>query len=136
MKTYNTKHIQYIKAFEDLTDARVKDCFEYHKRIAFIVKNGDVHKAIGKNAKNVKRVQNKLNKKIKVVEYSENTKKFIENVLKPLNIKRVEKDNQTYTIIPEDERTKSIVIGRGGSHIELIRDIIKRHHDYDKLRVQ
>jgi len=136
MKTYNTKHIQYIKAFETLTNAEVKDCFEYHKRIAFIVKNGDLYKAIGKNAKNIKRVQKKLNKKIKVVEYSDNTKTFIENVLKPLNVEAVEQDGETYTIIPEDERTKSIIIGRGGSHIELIRNIIKRHHEYNKLRVQ
>ena len=135
MKTYTTQHLQYIKAFEDLTGAECKDCFEYHKRVAFVVKEGQVHKAVGKNAKKVKRVQKKLGQKIKVIEYSDDTGKFIENVLQPLNV-TIDESSNTYTIVPEDERTKSIVIGRGGSHIQLIKKIVDRHHDFENLRVQ
>ena len=56
---------------ENVSGARVKDCFQDDDTIYFIVAQGEIGKAIGKSGMNIKRVQDELHKKIKVVEFRE-----------------------------------------------------------------
>ena len=67
----STDEIKYIGLFESMTGATVKDCiFEDNKnKIVYVVKEGDMGLAIGKNGANAQRVKETLNKPIDIIEY-------------------------------------------------------------------
>lgn len=68
----STDEIKYIGLFESMTGATVKDCiFEDNKnKIVYVVKEGDMGLAIGKNGTNAQKVKETLNKPIDIIEYS------------------------------------------------------------------
>lgn len=132
----DTDHLEYLNYFEDLTGAEVKDCFTYHDKITFIIANGDLGLALGKNAKNIDQAETRLGQDIKVVEYDENPADFLYNFLQPLDVDDVTDDDGLLTITPENDRAKGIIIGRGGNHIERIQDVMSRHFDYDRITVE
>ena len=59
--------MRYISLFESLTGAKVKDCI-VNDIVIFIVHENEMGKAIGKQGSNIKRIENILKKKIKLVE--------------------------------------------------------------------
>lgn len=78
-----------ISLFEKMTGADVMDCISDDERIVFIVKEGDVGAAIGKGGENVKTAMEKFGKKIDIIEYSTDLKKFVRNVFAPLKLEDV-----------------------------------------------
>ena len=65
--TYDLELIKIINLFESTTKARVKDAFYMKETLTFIVFEGDIFKALGKNLENLRRVESMLKKKIKIV---------------------------------------------------------------------
>ncbi len=134
----SNEEMQYIALAEDVTNAPIIDCIEMDDRVTFIVEHGKLGKAIGKNAKNLKRLENMLNKEIKFVENDEDTKRFILNLFKPFDVEEVvvmegEDGSQVnVTITPED---KGKAIGANGRNINILREIAKRHHNVTRLKV-
>lgn len=84
-----TDTIRYIALFETLTGAVTKDCITENNSILFIVKEGNAGLAIGKNGINIQKLQSTLNKKIEVLEYSDNIIKFIQNMFRPAKIEDI-----------------------------------------------
>jgi len=87
----STDEIKYIGLFESMTGATVKDCiFEDNKnKIVYVVKEGDMGLAIGKNGANAQRVKETLNKPIDIIEYSDDPVKFIKNIIWPVKVKSI-----------------------------------------------
>jgi len=83
----DNESIQVIAMFEMITKAKVKDCLINHNKITFIVSEGNAGKAIGKNGYNVKLLEKKLNKKVEIIEFSHDPKKFVINILRPVRVK-------------------------------------------------
>jgi N utilization substance protein A len=54
-----TEGIRYIALFESLTRAVARDCYidDENDRVIFVVKEGDMGLAIGKNGNNINRVK-------------------------------------------------------------------------------
>ena len=60
----NADMIKNISLFESITGAKVKDCFEDNQEnLVFVVKQGHIVKAIGKNGNTAKKLKDMLNKK-------------------------------------------------------------------------
>ena len=78
-----------ITLFEKMTGANVMDCISDDERIVFIVKEGDVGAAIGKGGENVKLATEKFGKKIDIIEFSTDLKKFVKNIFAPLKLEDV-----------------------------------------------
>ncbi|EHP87916.1 NusA-like transcription termination signal-binding factor [Methanotorris formicicus] len=133
-----TDEIMKIGYFEKLSGATVLDCICDDERIVFVVKEGDMGAAIGKGGENVKTAMEKFGKKIDVIEYSSNLKKFIRNIFAPIELedvwfKKVKGDLIAYIRInPKFRRT---VIGNRGKNIERAVEIAKRHTDIKNIRV-
>ncbi|HIP15648.1 MAG TPA: NusA-like transcription termination signal-binding factor, partial [Methanothermococcus okinawensis] len=81
--------IMKINFFEKLTGAEVIDCVSDDERIVFVVKEGNMGAAIGRGGENVKTAMEKFNKKIDIVEYSKDLKKFVRNIFEPLKLEDV-----------------------------------------------
>ena len=111
---------------ERVTQTRVKDCFQDNDTIYFVVAPGDLGKAIGKGGVNVKRVQNELGKRIKVIEYSDDLARFIRNIIYPLSIEKITIQENKVLLEDQSKKAKSLLIGREGKHLELINRAIQR----------
>ena len=139
--------MELISLFNNISGAIIKDCLvfkspeNYGEIIIFLVKKQDVGKAIGKNGEHVKDLMSKLQKKIDVIPFSENLEEFIQfilnttkNSIKVQNIEIKSSRNQKKTVIitvrPQD---RGKAIGKDGSMIRKIKELVLRHFDVDNV---
>ena len=129
-----------------MTGAKVKDCIanDRHARLArdslansliFIMEENEMGKAIGKNGINIKRTENNLKKKIKLVEFNNDVLQFVKNMIYPIDVLKVEDDNGTLTIHGKDTGTKAMLIGRERQNINHLSDIVKRYFDVKEIKI-
>ncbi|KYC45722.1 MAG: transcription elongation factor NusA-like protein [Candidatus Methanofastidiosum methylothiophilum] len=137
----STDEIKYIGLFESMTGATVKDCiFEDNKnKIVYVVKEGDMGLAIGKNGANAQRVKETLNKPIDIIEYSDDPVKFIMNIIWPVKVKSIHvserKDGKKIAVLDINKKDKGLVIGKEGKNIDRIKNLLKRHHNLDDIMI-
>jgi N utilization substance protein A len=137
----STDEIKYIGLFESMTGATVKDCiFEDNRnKIVYVVKEGDMGLAIGKNGTNAQKVKETLNKPIDIIEYSEDPVKFIKNIIWPVKVKSIHvserKDGKKIAILDINKKDKGLVIGKEGKNIDRIKNLLKRHHNLDDIMI-
>jgi len=136
-----TDEIRYIGLFESMTGATVKDCiFEDNKnKIVYVVKEGDMGLAIGKNGANAQRVKETVNKSIDIIEYSEDPVKFIKNIIWPVKVKSIHvserRDGKKIAVLDINKKDKGLVIGKEGKNIDRIKNLLKRHHNLDDIMI-
>ena len=125
----------FISLFEKITKANLKDCFEEGDKLYFIVKQGEIGKAIGKGAVNVKKIQNKTNRKIKIVEFNPQTIGFIKNSIYPVIAKDIQEKDDVVIITAKDSYNRGLLIGRGAKNLREIEKITKRYFNITEIKV-
>ena len=72
-----------ISLFQKITKVTPRDCLDDEKqdRLIFVVNEGKMGLAIGKNGSNIKSLQNLLKRNIELVEYYNDPIKFLKNLL-------------------------------------------------------
>jgi len=118
---------------EKIARVRVKDCFkdENSSVIYFVVEAGQLGKAVGKGGVNIKKVQDQLGKKIKVVEYRSSVINFIKSFIYPLKVDDIVEENDTIILKDSSKKTKSLLIGREGRNLSIINRAVKRFFNKD-----
>lgn len=111
---------------ERITGAHVKDCFKDEDTIYFVVGIGELGRAIGKSGVNIRRVQNELGKRIKIIEYRETAVDFVKKVIYPANVEEIIEESEEIIIKDSSKKTKSILIGRGGKNLKMINRAVSR----------
>ncbi|MBI2582534.1 NusA-like transcription termination signal-binding factor [Candidatus Woesearchaeota archaeon] len=112
---------------ERVTRAKVKDCFtDEEGNIFFVVAAGEAGKAIGKGASNIKRLQQELQRKIRVIEYSDDVVGFVKNIIYPLRVQSIKEESEAVIINETNKKAKSLLIGRQGKNLKLINRAVKR----------
>ncbi|MBS3135042.1 NusA-like transcription termination signal-binding factor [Candidatus Woesearchaeota archaeon] len=117
--------IQKINLFEKLTKARVKDVFN-DNGLLVVVNFGDIGKAVGKNGANIRRYSEMINERVKVVEFNSNPIVFFKNLVMPLKIGNIEKNDSFINVIADVE-TKGLLIGRNQKNLEQYKKIFKKY---------
>lgn len=127
--------INNINLFESLTNAKVKDCFLDGDKLVFLIEEGNVKKALGRNNSNVERISRILKKEIKIIAFSNDVCKFVSNLIYPNKADEIKVDNKFVDIIVSDNVVKGRIYGRGRENLKRVNNIVKNYFDIDEIRV-
>ena len=107
------QNMRYLNLFEKITGIRTRFCFEYNNFLMFCVPRPMISKAIGEKGRNIKKLNDILGKRIKIVPAprdSGDAELLIKSIVDPVTIKNVEvAENE---IIVNAGRNKAALIGR------------------------
>ncbi len=131
---YDVNLMKYMQLFETLTRTKLKDCIS-DEQLIFIVEENEIGRAIGKGGSNVRRLEELLKKKIKIVEFSPDVKQFIRNFVMPLQVKDVNEEEGVVTIVGPDTRTKGLLIGRERKNLDNLKGVVNRYFKVEDIRV-
>jgi len=124
-----------ISLFQKITKVTPRDCIDDEKqdRLIFVINEGKMGLAIGKNGSNIKSLQNLLKRNIELVEYYNDPIKFLKNLLNAKLIKEVKistrADGSPQAIVLVNPNDKGLVVGRAGRNAEKARLLAKRYFD-------
>jgi len=134
-----TESIQYIALFENMTKAKILDCIVEEDRLVYVVKQGDMGLAIGKNGENINRVKKALDKPIELIEYSDDPITFLKNAFGPVSLNSVtiiNKNEKRLAYAEVYNKEKGLAIGRNGKNIEKVKILARRHHNIEDVILQ
>jgi len=136
-----SKEMSYIALFENMTGATARDCIvdDELNRIIFIVKEGDLGVAIGRNGKNIRLLERMTGKKHEIIEHSDRPDQFIRNALKPAKVNEVRiterPDGKSIAVVSVNPRDKGVAIGKNGRNAERIRFLAKRYFQIQNVSI-
>jgi N utilization substance protein A len=136
-----TDELRLMSLFQSRTKVTARDCLDDQKydRIIFVVNEGNMGLAIGKNGSNIKALSNILKRNIELVEFFDDPSKFLKHVFnsKFINeIKLTEKvDGSSQAIVLVDASKKGLVVGREGRNAERARLLAKRYFDISSVLI-
>lgn len=133
---YTKELLDLMGLFSAVTGARLKDTFETEEITYFIVEPGQIGKAIGKNAVNIKKLQRKLNKKFKIIEFHPELTRFIANLIFPFKVDSIEESEGLVTLKSQDRQTKGLLIGRNAKNLKTMTDVVKRYFQINEIKVE
>jgi N utilization substance protein A len=137
--TFDTDTIRTITLFENITHAPVKDCVidKETNTVYFLIEQGKIGVAIGKNGSSVKHAEKAIGKTIKLFESSNDLVTFVKKMIPQATSIKVKNEDSKVTIeIRVDKKNRPIVIGRNGRNLRLYKELLKRNHKVDDLVVR
>jgi len=132
---YDKNILDIMNTFEKITHSRIKDCIVEEDRLIFVVLPGQLGKALGKKAENIKKLFSLLKKKIKIVEYNEDKLKFIQNFIHPLKIDNIHEEDNIVVLESADMGVKGLLIGRAAQNLRRLEEYIRRYFDIKEIKV-
>lgn len=124
------KERRYIEELRILTKSTAVDCVidDRFERIIYIIKEGDMGYAIGKNGDNIKKLSRVLGKRIEMVEYNVIREDFVRNMFRPAEVSEVTFPEGTSSVhvVMQSRSNLGLAIGKGGANIEKVRLLVKR----------
>lgn len=136
--TYDMALMHHIALFEQLTHAKLRDCFQDPVRncLTFVVEQGEVGKALGKGAINLRRLEELLKKRVRIVEFADNPLQLIHNFIQPLQAKNIERDAEDRIVITgADEQTNGRIIGRNAQNLRSLETNVRRYYAVKEIKV-
>lgn len=136
MQTLDMRFIRYLNLFSKVTGVRSKNCFVYNNFLVFAVPSFSVSKAIGPEGRNVRKLVDIMQKKVKIIslpESIEDAEKFISEIIKPIQFKSLE-INGDEIIISGSRQTKATIIGRNKVRLLELKKVVEEFFG-KKLRV-
>ena len=138
IKTLNMQHIRYANLFNQVTRIRTNHCFEYNNAIVFAVPRKLVSRAIGPDNSNLKRLNQVLGKKVKIVAIPlgrEDITNFVSVITYPVRFKAIEiKEDEA--IINASNQSKAALIGRNRVRLNEMTNVLGQYFGIKKVMVK
>ena len=115
VSTLNMQDIRHLNLFNQITRINTRHCMTYNGTLIFCVPKNFVSKAVGENARNLKKMSEILGKRIRVIPLPkgvQEAKKFIENVVTPVTFKDLEITDKEIILNAGGTQNKAALIGR------------------------
>ena len=129
--------MRYINILDRESRVKTSKCFVYNNTIFFAVPRNKVSRAIGPNAINIKKIQEKIGKPIKIIGEAEgigDMGRFIQDVVTPVRFKSLELKEKGVVITAGSNQSKASLIGRNRRRLDELSRIVKDTFGFD-LRV-
>lgn len=133
--SFDTDVLKCMALFENLTHAEIKDCFFDREKLVFLVKQGEMGKALGKNKTNIIKLEKMLKRKVKIVEFNPNRLQFITNYLAPLKIVDIKEEGDIVTVTGADTKTKGLIIGIKAQNLRNLEKIVSKYFRVEEIKV-
>lgn len=126
-----------MQYFESVTKTKVKDCFvDLRGILTFVVEQGQIIKAVGRNASNVKKLETKLNKKIRIVEFRSEIENLVKNLMHPNKSTSIVFEDGIVSVTPADLKSRGYMIGKSAIMLKTNFEILKRFYpDLKELKI-
>ncbi len=136
-QVFDSELIKLISYFEQRTHTRVRDCFyDQNGKLTFIVEEGDLGKALGKGAKNLRDLENRLGKKVRISEWKTDKIALIRSFTSPLEIVDIEeRDDGVVVLKGKDEKTNGLLIGKKARNLRNLEWMIRKYHEVPEIKV-
>lgn len=128
---------RYLALFEEETDVAARDCIVEDDRLIVVVPPDEMGKAIGSGGERVQRIENRVDKRVELVEDADTAEAFVANALSPAAVYNVtiseNEDVVAYAEVAEEDR--GVAIGTDGRTIDRARALADRHFDVDDVQL-
>jgi len=136
-RTLSDEARRFIGLFDEETDVSPTDCLVESDRVVFLIPAGKMADAIGPNGRTVKRVEEKIGRRIELLEDADTPEAFVENMLAPAVVRGVtiseQGDRIAYAEVVDADR--GVAIGTDGEHIKTARTLARRQFDIDDIQL-
>lgn len=132
INTIGMQDLRYLNLFEKITGVSTRFCFKYNEAVIFSVPREIVSRAMGDGGRNLRRINEIIGKRVKVVAYPKSTKDaeyFIRAVVAPNTFKSVEVRDKEIVMNAGDN--KAMLIGRNKRRLQEMQDIVKDFFSLD-----
>ncbi len=131
----DSNSLELMKVFEQRTGAKVADVVEDDRGIVFIVEEGQIGKAIGKQGSTLAKLREAFApRNVEVIEDASDVRSMIDKTLRGAVIRNVEQ-NDNQVVISVDSTTRGIAIGKGGSNIKKLKVALKRKFGIEDAKI-
>src|SRR3989344_6152221 len=127
---FDNELIKIMSMFTQITGVPVKDCFFDETKMTFIIPSGNIRQALGQNNFNLRKLEDRFKKKIRMVEFQPDMIKFIKNMILPFKVDDIILlDDKTVILKSEDQKTKGLIIGKNARNLRALETNVKRYFD-------
>ena len=132
--TINMQDMRHLNLFSQITRINTRFCFTYNGTIIFCVPREFVAKAIGEEGRNIKRISEILQKKVRVIQCPRGLQDvggFIGVIVKPVTFKNLQVTSTEIILTAGNIQNKASLIGRDKRRLLEMQKIIKDFFNKD-----
>ncbi|MFH1803052.1 MAG: hypothetical protein ABH864_06430 [archaeon] len=120
--------MRYINLLDKIARVKTRKCFVHNNVIFFAVNRASVSRAIGPAATNIRKIQEKIGKKVKIIredEGLEDLQRFVDDVVSPIRPKSIEVKEGFAIITAGNNQNKASLIGRNKRRFLELKKIVQ-----------
>ena len=128
--------LRNMMTFRKITGTEARDCIVAENKIVFLVKNGDLGKAMGRNMKNLLRLKDHFKTNVDLIEFSPDPSVFVKKIFHDYttgNVTIEEKNDKQVLTLKVNRADKGIIIGKAGRNLRVANDLMKRYSNIDDV---
>lgn len=137
----SSDELSLMSMFQGMTGATPRDCVidEKRDRVIFVIAQGQMGLAIGKEGASVKKIERAVRRTVEVVEWADDVEGLVRNALGAKFVQEVRVgdrlDGTKGVVVVVDSRKKGAVLGLGGKNAEKVRLLAKRYFDVSNVQI-
>lgn len=120
--------MRYINLLDKVSRVKTTRCFVYNNTVFFAVPRQFVSQALGRNAENLRIMQDQMNRRIKIISElkgKEDARRYIEDIISPAQFKDLKIENNELIITAGNMQNKANLLGRGKTRLDELQEIVK-----------
>ncbi len=128
MAIIDMQTMRYLNLLDKVSQVKTSKCFLYNNTVIFAVPKTFVAQAIGEQAWNIKRMQEQIGKRVRIVAVAsgvEDANRFVSDIVSPTSFKGIIIQHGTLTISSGTMQNKASLLGRNKQRFEELELIVK-----------
>ncbi len=127
------EEIFFINAFDSETGVAAKDVLIEQKNATFLVKDEDMGKAIGPKGSKIKKLTEKLGRRIELLAFTESIEEFFKKALPTAQFSEVKIEGKQVELRLDSMQKREIM---GNSKFKRIKRIAERNYNIENIKIR